>query len=376
MRILVVGNSYPISRSDWKAPFAMFFVEEIRALGHEVEIVTLERLGITAYPGERGVHRLPAQGCLGADEGIRLSTPANFLAMARLHRRAMETLDGLCRTGRFDIGLSMWVIPAGYWLSLAKRRFGLPFVTWALGSDIKRAGRLPIAGSIVRRTLRAADHRYADGRELCESVTRMCGLPCEYLPTTRTLPAPEPGDDPRLRDRKLFLYVGRLEPVKGPDVLIRAFAATPPGDAILMIIGIGSMEAECRRLIAELDCADRVFLLGWVSTERVAHYLSVAHCCVVPSRYDTLSIVIAEALQHERPVIVSRVGDQGEAVERWGIGLSFPSEDVAALSRTIQEMARREASEFRNGRKGFLASVDTAAAARKFLDRAERILGA
>jgi glycosyltransferase involved in cell wall biosynthesis len=144
-------------------------------------------------------------------------------------------------------------------------------------------------------------------------------------------------DAPITDDRPpMFLFVGRLERIKGLDDVIPLFAAAD-GRAELWIAGDGTHEHELRRLAAN---APRVRFLGRVEPERVCGLLREARALVVPSAgFEVFPLVLLEAFREGTPVIARRLGPFPEVVDATGGGLTFstPGELRAALDRLASD---------------------------------------
>jgi glycosyltransferase involved in cell wall biosynthesis len=140
-------------------------------------------------------------------------------------------------------------------------------------------------------------------------------------------PPPPPGA-PRL------VAVGRLIPIKGFDLLLRAFAAAReqvPG-LTLELAGAGPLDAELRH-----EAPEGVTFLGRVS--QVAPIYERNAIVVVPSRGEGFGMVALEAAERGRAAIVSDVGGLPEIVAPGETGLVVPSEDARALAHAIVELA-------------------------------------
>lgn len=133
-----------------------------------------------------------------------------------------------------------------------------------------------------------------------------------------------------------FGSVGRLVPVKGYDVLLRAFAplAAAVPDVGLALIGSGREEARLRALCRELGIDDRVALCGWHAEPRAL--LTAFDVCVFPSRSEAFGLVVAEAMAAARPVIASAVGGVPEVVGDQA--LLVPADDVNALADALHRL--------------------------------------
>lgn len=138
-----------------------------------------------------------------------------------------------------------------------------------------------------------------------------------------------------------LLSVGRLDPQKDHDTLIRAFAEIshtfPQWD--LKIIGEGKLRPDLERLIEELDLKAKVTMPG-VTSEISDQYMA-AHVFVLSSRYEAFGMVTAEAMSHGLPVVgfVDCPGTN-ELIEAGKTGLLVEpgSDRVRALSYAMSQL--------------------------------------
>ena len=127
-----------------------------------------------------------------------------------------------------------------------------------------------------------------------------------------------------------FLFVGRLEKIKGVQDILPAFAGDSGPD--LLVVGSGDFEAELRRQAADKP---RVRFLGKLPPDRVSHYYEGAIALIVPSIcYETFGIILIESFRNATPVIARRIGPFPEIVARGG-GILFSTDDElnAAIAR-------------------------------------------
>jgi glycosyltransferase involved in cell wall biosynthesis len=161
-------------------------------------------------------------------------------------------------------------------------------------------------------------------------------------------PEPYAGEGPRL------LCVGRLIPIKGHIVLLRAFAAAKrelPG-LTLDVAGRGPLEPALRALARELGIADSVRFLGYVAPIQSA--IERAAIVVVPSMGEGFGMVALEAMERARPVIAAEIGGLGELVRDGETGLLVAPGEAEPLRAAIVALAgnlERAAEMGRAGRK-------------------------
>ena len=115
--------------------------------------------------------------------------------------------------------------------------------------------------------------------------------------------APIPPEHEAMFAGTTFIGIGRLETVKGFDLLIEAFSRLPAGGHRLVIVGDGSQAAELRALAQRLGVADRVHFTGFVRNPYP--YLNRADVFVLSSHFEGLPTVLVEALLLQKPAIAT-----------------------------------------------------------------------
>jgi glycosyltransferase involved in cell wall biosynthesis len=128
-------------------------------------------------------------------------------------------------------------------------------------------------------------------------------------------PAPMPAA-PSAKDPIRILFVGRLIPVKGVDMLLRAVERLRERFPVeLVIAGDGPIAADLRALTHELDLEQCVRFTGNLTPSQVAGELAQCHLFCLPSVRESGGAVILEAMAAARPCIVVRYGGPAELVD-------------------------------------------------------------
>ncbi len=157
-------------------------------------------------------------------------------------------------------------------------------------------------------------------------------------------PSPIPGCPFDARTHWLIGTVGRMQEVKHPLLLARAFVellTQQPAlraTARLVMVGDGPLRAPCQAL---LDAAG-LTALTWLPGERsdVPAIMRGLHCFVLPSLAEGISNTILEAMASGLPVIATAVGGNADLVRAGITGDVVPSDDSAALAAAIGRLAR------------------------------------
>jgi glycosyltransferase involved in cell wall biosynthesis len=194
--------------------------------------------------------------------------------------------------------------------------------------------------------------------------------------------------DPHTR-RDGVLFVGRLTPHKGVDVLIRAL----PPDARLTVIGSEghdrqAPERDYPELLRSLAVGRRVEFLGPVDDDELSRRYRTAAVLVIPSVERTfygrqvavselLGLVALEAMGTGLPVVASRLGGLPEVIEDGVTGYLVPPGDIAALHARIGDLLADPAAAGRlgaNGRARVLAELTWDRCAQRCLDAYRELL--
>lgn len=145
--------------------------------------------------------------------------------------------------------------------------------------------------------------------------------------------------------KKVILFIGRLEPVKGLEYLIEAFASLRRNDAVLVIVGEGSEKTGLQKLVGERNIDDLVRFPGYVPIEKTIAYYSLAWTCVLPSvstpkGKELWGLVVNEAFNQGVPVIATdAVGAAvGGLIEHNVNGYIIPERNSDALRDAMERL--------------------------------------
>jgi D-inositol-3-phosphate glycosyltransferase len=151
-------------------------------------------------------------------------------------------------------------------------------------------------------------------------------------------------------DHQTILFVGRIQPLKGIDILMKALALIKRREPALLenvcvsIIGgdpqpdaeIEQAEFErLEQLRTELGIGDMVTFLGAKDQDTLVYYYSAAEMVVMPSHYESFGMVALEAMACGTPIIASDVGGLSFSIEDGYNGYLVPGRDPEALANKI-----------------------------------------
>lgn len=231
-------------------------------------------------------------------------------------RRTLRSL-----TARFDPDafLAYWAHPDGEVALRAAREAGRPGVVIVGGSDV-----LVLAGErrrreAVRRVLQGADAVLTVGHTLRDRVVGF-GVPPERVTAFHrgvdtAVFCPGDAREARARlglptDAPMALWVGRMVPVKGLDVLLEAWSllAVPLSGARLCLVGDGPRMASLRGQAARLGLGSVVSFVGSRPHAQLADWYRAADLTVLPSLSEGIPNVLLESLASGTPYVASDVG--------------------------------------------------------------------
>ena len=159
------------------------------------------------------------------------------------------------------------------------------------------------------------------------------GIEASRVRTVRSFTRPFPDASPAPGEFGLFL--GRLSPEKGVDVLLHSLKEA--GDPPFKVVGDGPSAQASRDLAARLALRNTEFL-GRLDTSEVDELLRRARYLAMPSVWhETGGLAAMEAMAAARPILVSDMGGLPELLSEGG-GFSTPAGDVASLAGKIEEL--------------------------------------
>jgi glycosyltransferase involved in cell wall biosynthesis len=141
---------------------------------------------------------------------------------------------------------------------------------------------------------------------------------------------------------KILLFVGRLVPEKGLDVLLAALPNILSNGvkAKIVAVGEGPQREEYQRMANEYGLGSKVLFVGHVDDWTLRALYRVADVTVVPSKFEPFGIVALEAMAAHCPLVASDVGGLAEIVDHEGTGLKVPANNPNALAWAITRIIR------------------------------------
>jgi glycosyltransferase involved in cell wall biosynthesis len=135
-------------------------------------------------------------------------------------------------------------------------------------------------------------------------------------------------------------YLGRVEPYKHVDVMLRAMAQLSERfpEAEILVIGRGSALPALERLARDLGLAERTRFTGFVSSEERDQLLSETRVCVCPSEKEGWGLTVIEANAVGTPVVATRADGLSDSVRHEETGYLVEDRDVAGFAQRIAQL--------------------------------------
>ncbi len=371
--LLLVSTSYPESGDGSEAAGA-FVADVVSALAERMPVRVVAPGREESAPLERA--RAPIWRFAGTGQPLSLLSatrprdwPAITSVLTSMRRQA------LCASqdGQVMHTLALWALPSGWVARGLHRTHAIPYSVWALGSDVWTLGRIPLVSSLLRRVISEASHRFADGLQLADDAHRLSGRPFEFLPSTRRALVENPSLPSAVAPWRL-LFLGRWHPNKGVDLLLDALLMLPDSTWGLIrevtIAGGGPLEADVRSGVERLRERGRpVILRGFLSSEEASAAIQDADWVVIPSRIESIPVILSDALKAWRPVIATAVGDMGRLVAGpTPCGVVAPVPSAEAIANAIQSAVQIGTKDFAEGVKRAAAPFDLARIAQRLYE--------
>ena len=385
MNVLFLTHSFPRDDGDAAGSFVLRLARALASEDVTVRVVA---------PGARGLASSESLGGVHVDRfryaPRRFETLAyggNMAAQVRDSWSAKVTLVGFLgaefRAGvrarrEFQPSLvhAHWWFPNGIAATWVARMGSIPLVTTLHGTDVRMARSISASRPAFRHVMQ---HSSA-----VTAVSRWLAAEAQSIVSTRPpIVAPMPvatelfmADATVARSRRL-LFVGRLMPQKGIDVLIDALSRLP-ADVGLDVVGDGPDRPALEARASELGVSDRVHFHGAVKQYTLPSLYQRAAALVVPSTDEGLGLVAVEAQLCETPVVAFDSGGLPDVIQHDRTGILVSERSAGALAASIQSMLERGDKGAALGAAGRLHALATFApesVARRYADIYRSVIG-
>jgi glycosyltransferase involved in cell wall biosynthesis len=351
MRIGILTHNYSTGKND-RQNAGIFVYDLAHKLAEKNEVFVLtpnisgkketsKKVQVTWFDWER-------QDRLG---DWKIYNPSTISSFIKLINNGSNAAQDFIKKNRIDVCIAMWDLPAGIWARQAQKKLGTPYLAYSLGSDINKYVHYPILGSLIKDSLNNANLCLANSFLLKEKVEHLTNKECYFSPVTTGFKAIKAAKKINLSPDSNFLFVGRLEKVKGIDILIEAckFLNSEGLKFHLYVLGSGKLESSMRKQIQLVGIESKVSLVGAANEEKVASYMKSADFLVIPSRSESLPLVLIEAAQAGLPVISFDVGDCKRVIDKYKIGEVAKNQNSESLAKVMAQVIGQDKTRYKFG---------------------------
>ena len=374
LRVCMVSTFYPPANFGGDGIQVQRLARALAARGHDVTVVHSAE-GFSALGGDRhnggpdepgdGVKTIPVDAGIGAVSPLLTHVTGRPLATARklqdlldqdwdvLHFHNPSLIGGPAVLGMGSARVRLYTAHE-QWLVCPTH------VLWKNGREVcekpactrcqlsyRRPPQLWRHGKLLERSLAHLDALIVPSRTSARIHQRFGDLVrIEHIPHF----APAPGNAlPHQGERPYFLFVGRLESIKGAEALLEAFRGRTTEE--LLIVGEGSLHSELEAAARDLP---HVRFLGWRSPAELDALYRGALAAIVPTLgHESFGLVAVEAFARGTPAVVRGFGALAELAEDSGAALTFL--DREELTRALDRLAGDRDLRGELGRRGVAA---------------------
>ena len=338
MHILVISSSYSTKHdgSEAAGSFVNDFVLELSKFtkvtvvtpGEKTQRIATNNIIIYSFK----VPRLPLSL-------LNFKNPSNWLSILRTLYLGFRTTKFLIQNHTFSHVLCFWVIPSGIWAYMATRKSkDIPYSCWALGSDIWQFEKNAITRKIVKYILDSSYKCFADGIKLKDVIEKKFDTKCEFLPSCRNI---SPIVKEFSSDGTNLAFLGRWHHNKGIDLLLSALDLLSNNSrkkiSEVRIAGGGPLStlvhSKCKKLI---ESKFPISVFGYLDIEQAAELITWADYLIIPSRLESIPVILSDAIQCNTPVIAMPAGDLEDIINKYNIGILAENINARALKVAIE----------------------------------------
>jgi glycosyltransferase involved in cell wall biosynthesis len=244
----------------------------------------------------------------------------------------------------FDVIDAHYFYPDGVAAAMLGARLGKPVVITARGTDINLIPQYYFARRLIQWAAQSAAALISVCQALKDRLVEL-GIDGNKITVLRNGVDLEMFQPPRDRrseryrkeaGEKILLSVGKLIPLKGHELVIRAMACLP--SCKLFLAGEGPILQDLQQLAASLKLTERVVFLGNVAHQELSHLYGAADALVLASSREGWPNVLLEAMACGTPVVATRTGGIPEIITRPEAGVLTKERTAESIAAAVKEL--------------------------------------
>lgn len=372
MKIAFITHNYPVSPQDRTnaGSFVFDLSHFLASKKHTVLVIVVNASDtkIDAYENGRLQVFYIGAGSIKKKLGkAKLYSPTDVLYVMRMLLASQQEITKILKRESIDFCLAFWAIPSGILASKVCRKLKIPYGIWALGSDIYMYQKIPVIKNLINSAVSHANVLLADGIKLSEEVSKITKKKCNFLPSATVFTQSDIQMVSMKKKLINFIFLGRMEHIKGPDILLSAIQNIEPKNFHVYFLGEGMLLEQLRQKSIKYGLEKHVTFTGNIHDKTILFsYLKHGDYLVIPSRGDSIPLVMSEGARAGIPLVVSDVGDMKYFVKKYQLGYVFESENIQQLQEILQLLVmkrKKEKAKFQSGLKEFRSQFDISAIA-------------
>ena len=268
------------------------------------------------------------------------------MSMLAFYPSAIFLGRNLLKQHKYDVINTWFAIPSGpVGVNLAFHG-SIPHLLSVVGGDLYDPSkwysphRNLLLGWVVKRVISKADRLTAISGDVANRARRFftAERSIDVIPLGINEPKFQPctRQELQLGEQSIYIVcVGRLVRRKDHPTLLCALALLERNDVHLLVVGDGPEKKHLAALAAQLNIADRVHFMGFVSEERKYQLLQNSDIFAMPSLHEGFGLVYLEGMHCGLPIIAATQGGQTDFLEDGKTGFLVPARDPQSLRKAL-----------------------------------------
>lgn len=246
-----------------------------------------------------------------------------------------------------DFILSSWIYPDGYASMYLARLLKIPFFVLTHGSDVNSLVENKFTKNKIVKVVKKAEKVFFPSREMIKKITTMVDAPQKmflkpfgvdtdrFKPVDKELARQKVGIE---GGKKVVLFVGNLEKIKGINFLIEAISMLEQShldDLRCVIVGGGTENGNFKKIAEEKNLGNAIEFVGKKKNEEIPFWINASDMVCLPSLSEGCPNILIEALSCGVPVIASAVGEIPYLIKEGTNGYTFPPKSPSKIKDSI-----------------------------------------
>ena len=343
MNILVLNYEFP-PLGGGASPVSRDISIRLRKLGHEITVVTMGFAGLPFYEEIEGVRvyrlkcwRSKKSSCMPWEQFTYLLAVRRFMK-----KHLLENQYDVCHTH--------FIIPTGEAAKWIKRKYHIPYVITAHGSDVEGYNQktyMKIMHILLRPFWR---NIVCDSEGVIAPSEYLLGLMRKEMSTGNYILIPNGLDIPMyeklyvddFQKEKRILLMGRMQKSKNFQTVLRAIAKTDLQGWKVDVLGDGPYREELEKLAKDLEITDQVTFHGWIdnATPEQLSYLKKASVYITASHFENCPMAVLETIAAGCYPLLSDIPAHRQFIK--DDQYFFAMDDENALAEKLETLIKRQ----------------------------------